>query len=569
MLNAYPLNSVPLNGLPGSALPETVVIEPGDSFVWSLVIKVGGVDVSAACQGYSVSGSEDGDLVAAFTWQLGPEPVDLRSFAGRSVTIDFVVHGDPDVVERRFTGELVEPEFDVLTRLLSCQATTRLEDAFEAKEHAEIDAFVAGHWSADVFEEREGRSRWDYTLERLSTRDASLSVGRDGSPRITSWSPAGVAFEFAQGSAIYESADVALGKLSDTVNVFEIELDYRYSRYRQRNQFYSWLHPGTGGNTSFDGFMAWRADSTELPDVEMIRESTRSAGWFLRNEQFFRLPGSLPNIPLPWYNENTDLLLGAEWTASKRWAQRGVEQYRIRLEVPSGVAAVGEVIERQRVVLDTDTDGDSLWEQSGDPENTVATDFSELPLRDSDRLQLALDTIMAVGRAAILKSQRANLVTWQVPLAHALGVDFGQRLRLYDRITATGVVTSLSEQVDVDSGAAELTIGIAVSEGTVTAPSDALVVPPQPVFVDDPGPSVSPTLPTQIGWRSTAPEYDEELEGFSGNYSVPDAAGDTMERYPRRFAVPTPEIIAQWRDEVTAESAVIYRIAPPADTLEI
>ena len=72
-----------------------------------------------------------------------------------------------------------------------------------------------------------------------------------------------------------------------------------------------------------------------------------------------------------------------------------------------------------------------------------------------------------------------------------------------------------------------------------------------------------------VAFAADVGQGDEELEGFSGNYSVPDAAGDTMERYPRRFAVPTPEIIAQWRDEVTAESAVTYRVAPPADTLEI
>jgi len=562
MLNAYPLNSAPLNGLSGGALPETVVLQPGDSFVWSAVIKVAGVDVTDLCQGYGVSGNEDGDLAADFVLQLGSAPVDLRAFTGKSVTIDYVVHGDPVIVDRRFTGQLVEPEFDVLTRLLSCNATTRLEDDFEARELAEIDTFVVGWWSADVFEETAGRSRWDYTLERMSTRPASLNVDRQGNPRVTSWYPPGVAFEFAPGAAIYESVDVALAALSDTVNVYELEADYRYSRYRQRNQEYSWTHPQAP-------FELWRQDSTELPDVPMIEDATESAGWFVSLAEYDRLPGDLLDLPNPWKNKNTDLLLVANWTASKRWAQRGVEQYRIRLEVPEFVAAVGEVIDRARVVLDTESDGDSLWEGSGGDEAATDEELAELPKRDPVRLEAALRCAIEIGRVTILQSQRGSLVTWQVPLAHALGVDFGQRLRLLEGVTVTGTVASLSETASFETGEAVLTIGIAVSQGEASAVSDVLAIPVQPVFEDDAVDPLDGVLPTQLGNRSGVPEYNEELPGFAGNYSIADGDPGGLTKYPRRFAVDTPEIIAQWRDEVAAETAVTYRIAPPVDQLEI
>ena len=562
MLNAYPLNSVPLNGLSGGALPETVVIEPGDSFVWSAVIKVGGVDVTARCQGYEINASEDGELVAEFAQQLGDDPVDLRSFAGKSVTIDFVVHGEPAIVERRFTGQLVEPEFDVLTRLLSCQATTRLVDDFESRELADIDTFVGGWWSADVFEDTAGRSRWDYTLERMSSRPASLNVDRQGNPRVTQWYPLGVAFEFAPGSVIYESVDVALAQLSDTINVYELEADYRYSRYRQRNQEYSWTHPQAP-------FELWRQDSTELPDAPLIEGATEQAGWFVNTAIYDRLPGDLPDLPSPWFNENTDLVLSAEWTASKRWAQRGVEQYRIRLEVPGAVAAVGEVIERARVVLDTESDGDSLWEASGGDEAATDVELAELPKRQQARLSAALDCAMRVGRVAILQAQRASLVTWQVPLAHALGVDFGQRLRLLSVVNVTGTVASLGELADFETGEAVLTIGIAVSQGEAGAVSDALAIPAQPLFEDDAVGSLDGVLPTQLGNRAGVPEYNEELPGFAGNYSIGDGDPGGLTKYPRRFAVDTPEIIAQWRDEVAAVTTVTYRVAPPVDQLEI
>src|SRR5690606_37203844 len=112
----------------------------------------------------------------------------------------------------------------------TCEATTRLTDTIEAMELPAIDVLVGGEWSVDVFEEVAGRSRWDYAQERLSTRAASLNADNQGSPRITDWSPSAVSWVFRPGSTVYESMDVGLATLGETVNVIELELDYRYSR---------------------------------------------------------------------------------------------------------------------------------------------------------------------------------------------------------------------------------------------------------------------------------------------------------------------------------------------------
>ncbi|SDS21574.1 hypothetical protein SAMN05216421_1114 [Halopseudomonas xinjiangensis] len=571
MLNSQPLNSGPLNSLATTSTtgPDPVELAPGGSFAWTVAVSVGGTDVSDILTGgIKVDRSEDGDSVATFALWLGLEPVNVIAYTGLPVVIDFIVAGDPAVIDRRFTGYLVQPEFNVLSRVLSCEATTRLQDGVEAMEIAAVDTFVGGLWSEDVFEPVEGRSRWDYAQERLSTRAASLNADRYGAPRITDWHSAAVAYEFKPGSTIHESIDIGLASLSETTNVIELELDYRFTRYRQRNQRYSWEHPGIGGNRSIDGFTAWRSNSTELPDIAMIVEATESAGWYLTAPTWFRLPGDLPDLPQPWYNKNTDLLLAADWTASIRWSQRAVEQYRIRLEVADAVAAVGEVIKRERVVLDTDTDADRLWEAgraSQIDENPTDVPV-DVPQRDSARLQAAMDCALARGRAQLLAAQRQNLVSWQVPLAHALGVDIGQKLRLNDQgATATGMVTTLVDEIDIESGAAILTIGLSVSPGSAT--SDALVMPPAPSFFDVTGPSVPGALPTQIGLRSDSPLYDEELPGFAGSYSI--GNGDPALRYPRRMMINTPEIPEQWRDEIQAERAMTYRIAPPTDTLEI
>lgn len=576
MLNSQPLNSGPLNSLPASGtLPPAVVIEPGSGFVWRWVATLGGVDVSDQLTGpVRIEGAEEGDMVATLDLWLGSEPVNIRAYTGQALTLDFVVLGDPEVVSRRFTGFLVQPEFDVLSRVLSCTGTTRLSDTFEAMELAAIDAFVGGSWSVDVFEETTGRSRWEYTQERLSTRTAALNADRNGQPRITPWYPAGIAFDFAPGSTVYQSLDIALSSLSETTNVLELEIDYRYPRYRQRNMTYNWLHPGTGGNTSVLGFTTWRADSTELPDVQMITDAVESAGWFISWVQWYRLPGDLPLLPQPWYNDNIDLLLGAEFVAGVRWAQPAVERYVVRLVVQEAVNAVGEVITRDRIVLDTDSDTDRLWEQSTELDTSLTpppdTDdpLDQLPRRDQARLDAAADTGLRRARAQLLSAQRGNTVSWQVPLAHALDVDFGQGLRLDDQgALVTGTVVALTEEADIETGSALLTISIAVSQGDAAAVADALLLPAAPAFVDDPAPVIEGELPTQIGLRVESPPYDEELPGFAGSYSI--GNGDPSLRYPRRFAVPTPEIPAQWRDEIVAEQPVTIRVAPPVDQLEV
>lgn len=576
MLNSYPLNSLPLNSLPhaGGSEDGPVVISPGASFAWTLQVLLGGVDVTDQLTGaVRIECAEDGDSVATFALWLGDGPVDALAYTGLPVSIDFIVSGEPAISSRRFTGSLVQPAFDVVTRVLTCEATTRLVDTVEAMTLRDIDALVGGQWSEDVFEPTAGRSRWDYAQERLSTRPASLNVSRYGVPQITQWHESGVRWEFAPGATLYESVDVSLATLSETTNVVELELDYRYSRYRQRNQNYSWIHPGTGGNTSIDGFIAWKADSTELPDIEMVAGAVDSAGWFLVSANWGRLPGDITTGPgSPWYNKNTDLLLWATFTAAVRWTQRAVEQYRLRLEIPDAVASVGPVIKRDRVVLDTDTEADRIWEggqsvldDEGQPEDQPITQ----PLRRSQaRLDSAAGCALRRARTQLIAAQRGNRVSWQIPLAHALGVDVGHRVRLRDQgVTATGTVVSAVDEMDVTTGSALLTLTIAVSRGVAEAVSTPLTTPPAPPLVDEPGPIMPSALPTQLQKSAASPTYNPELPGFSGTHSI--GTWDPANRYPRRFAIDTPEIPDQWRDEITATREATYSVAPPVDALEV
>src|SRR5690606_29792222 len=143
MLNSYPLNSLPLNSLPhaGGSEDGPVVISPGASFAWTLPVLLGGVDVTDQLTGaVRIECAEDGDSVATCALWLGDEPVDALACAGLPVSIDFIVAGEPASSSRRFTGSLVQPAFDVVTRVLTCEATTRLVDTVEAMTLRDIDA---------------------------------------------------------------------------------------------------------------------------------------------------------------------------------------------------------------------------------------------------------------------------------------------------------------------------------------------------------------------------------------------------------------------------------------------
>lgn len=64
--------------------------------------------------------------------------------------------------------------------------------------------------------------------------------------------------------------------------------------------------------------------------------------------------------------------------------------------------------------------------------------------------------------------------------------------------------------------------------------------------------------------------YDEEADGFSGNWTENDLdINPSLELFPRRFVVTSPEIPANYRDEHAPEIAATYRVAVPDDVLEM
>lgn len=555
MLNGYPLGSQPLGSLPAAGTAPDPVPVPAlaGTVAWRAQVLLGGADVTAAITGrIEIDRPPEGDTTCTFVLHVGDDPVQPALLAGAPVVVNLLLGDD---VHRRFTGALEQPVLDPLARTLACTATTRLSDRVEAMEYADIDLLVGGVWSVDVFEEREGRQRWEYAQERLQTRAASLVSDRWGQPLMAPWH-APAAYTFGAGTTLYESLDIGLPSVSELVTRIELDVDYRYTRARQRLVNFSWTHPDGRGES---GFQQWRDDATELPDVDMVTQAVEAGGWYLSSAQWFRLPLTRPAEQ--WFNEFPDLLLGVDLTAGLRWSQRCVEQYRLTL-VPSTSMPEADppVIARERVVLDTDTE--SSWDGSRPP--------TPAPLqRNSVRLAAAMDCALRRARVQMLASWRSAIVTWQVPLPAALALERGQGVHLQDQgADVIGTVSSLAEVLDLETGEALLTISAAVTIGGIAGDiSDPLTPPPVPSFAEELAPTVPATLPTQIGLRLSSPVYDPDQPGFAGNYSFGDAPPD--QRFPRRFAVDFPEIPDSHRNEAAGTSARTYRVALPVERLEV
>lgn len=575
MLNGMPLNGAALNALWQSSVVPPEPVAP-TSLVWACRVRLGLENVSAQLTGkVRIEREEGAAAIAELSLYLPDGSVDVVSWTGRPLEIYFqhLVAG-VWVEELRFSGWLEQPTFDPRNRIVSCEATDRLQDLVEAMEVEGIDLLTGGTWSADVFEAVEGRSRWDYAQERMGTLPASLDRSVTGQLRVTPWARTAPVIVFPPGSTVDQSLSVEFAKLSSRVNRVALAIDYRYSRLRQRGYGYGWQHPDIVGWSEDQGFCLWRHNTTELPTIDMVRDALNSAGLHLmQGGSFLTVPlsGVYCDPPQGWTNEFDNLLLAFGVAGGVRWVQPITEKYVLTVEAPASVAQAGEVLRRDSAAVESELDRAKSWES--DEFNSVAPDaqLDELGdmvvnLREPARQELAVRCQLATSAATILSAHRATRVSFQIPASKALGIDLIHTVRLEDRCTAEGKVWSVLDEFDLEGQTALTTLTLAISNGggDVSDPLDPPEIPASNPGGIVPGP---PFLSTQLRGRGTM-SYDDAREGFAGNYDELDI-GTPLEPFPRRLQLTAPEIPAEHRDEFVAERSATYRVAIPNDPLEV
>jgi hypothetical protein len=573
MLNGSTLNGSALNGSSARRAPAEAV--RGQAYTWRLRLLVGGDDLTAQLTGSVDIDREEGAAgVAGFALYLPPgEPVVPTDWVGRSVSIDYISRNRAGIVteSRRYTGRLELPAWDPINRLLRCECSDGLQQRVEGMSVEAIDALVGGVWSADLFEPADGRSRWDYALERLESRPASLDCSPAGALRVTSWYAQPVPhFIFGAGTVIDGSLQIELQPLGSMTNCVEIEVGYRYPRLWQYNQSWSWEHPEYGSD-GLPGFCLWRVWATELPTTDMIEGAVSGAGMQLVGGiDGYRLPLTMAN-PCgdgnPWINSFDNLWLSVEVTGARRWVQTVTEQYTLTVTAPGGEAEATRIIARDSASIEIDSQRADDW-----PDSTPGGSPGAQDLSDEGRRQAALSCLLQGAATTLIAAHRGTTVSWQTPTDLALGVDLTHTLRLDDSVRARGKCRRIVDAFDVAAGTAITTLSVAVMRGG--GASDPLAVPDAPatgLASLSPGDSV---LPTQLGGRlnhpitgEPIPPYDEELAGFSGNWDAND--DPVADEFPREFVLDAVEIPAEYTDERIGETAAAYAVGIPNDLLEL
>lgn len=612
MINQYPINGAAINSLgaageppaepvhidpppplPGPAQPDPstpaypgfppIDVPEGYSLSWTVTVSLGGQDVTEFLTGtVRVDRSEGAAGMAEFSlfYPVGtPVPLDLHD---GPVVIVFTSRG---VQQLLFTGWVTQPSWHAASRVMRIIATDRLQQRVEAMSLPAIEALTGGLYSPDVFTD-EIEDRWRYAQDRLSTRPASLDCDTHGNMRVTNWqSKKHPDYTFSPGSTVYQSVDVRLAQPTETTNRVELTIKYRYPRLWQASGTFGWVHPGTGGFGGMQGFCAWRPDSTELPTIDMYLSAVGSTGLTPVSASWHLLPPSMGNPcgnEQPWINNQPELLiLGGSVIARRRWVQQVTEEYTVTLATAAGEPEQSRVVSRSSVNASVDF-GES-WPDSlrpyqyspsggaGTGPGTPTTPVTPGDHVDEPRRQLACNTALNKARTEIIEAHRRTQVSWQVPTALIAGVDLVHTLELGDQNTrARGKCVQRLDELNIETGSALATLTIAILR-EAPGVADPLSVPPRMGAGESESTGVmsrSYTLGTQLGGKLTSPEYDDELDGFSGNYTA--RQSDTLEVFPRRFAATGPEIPDTRTDEhaLTAAEKTI-RVAFTGDLLEI
>ncbi|MDG9785409.1 hypothetical protein N7408_29820, partial [Pseudomonas otitidis] len=168
-------------------------------------------------------------------------------------------------------------------------------------------------------------------------------------------------------------------------------------------------------------------------------------------------------------------------------------------------------------------------------------------IRNEERRLLGLSTILAIGRASILKAHRGNRFAFTLPTAEAVGIRLEHTVRVEDEILGHPIscqakVVNIIDEWDLRSGRCYTNFQLAVSQGG-SSETDPLTPPATPDSTPPGEPWPLIELPTQLGGRNESPIYDEHLDGFSGNYDENDLdINPDLELFPRKFWLNVVEI---------------------------
>lgn len=550
----------------------TDVQEAKQGLVWTPVVSVGGVDISASVTGsIRVEADESASVIAEFVMRPGAGSISAGDWLGAAVTIDYrAVVGVGAVQSNIFTGTVDQALYDPNARLTTFNCTDDMQGKFEAMTQAEIDALIVNsRWSKAVFGDY--KDGWLYLENVLSTYPQSYDYNVDGvTGTLVDWAAKVTPdFSYDDTSIIDKSIKYSIIPKRELFNKYTITYSYRFGRLLHRDHIFSWSRK----------FCPYLAKSHELPSREMIMTAATSAGWNVTSEIVFdELP---PTNSDPCSSGSAWVLteaakelltLGAIWAASKRWSQDATEEYTITVQAPQSIAWLGEIAYTEAASNQTELNADGWADGIKTPigrrnsQGDTVQDKYDRTVSDND-----IETLIARARTEILASHRTNFVTANIELNPLLQRFHTVRLDA-NGIVGQGKVASYSHVMDIDRGEAISSVKIAVSlNGGSASGGNTFIEPPTAPNTDpvSAGPQSRTYLETRLGGDDSVPVFDDAWNGFTGNYSEIVGTPTDDQFYQRRFKVTTPDINQDAIDAADGVTAATYSYNIPNETLTI
>lgn len=475
---------------------SSVCIGTGEAAVWTPVVTLDGVDITAQTLGaIRVEAEEGAARIAELT--IRPETgaaLHLPGWTGRRLTIDVADNatGTPRWPMRLFTGVVDVPALDLNSRTITLSATDDLQGVCDGMTQTALATLIGGYHSAAVFDA--AALGWDYANDRLSTLPASLDISPLGALRLTPWVPKATADLVLDGLVGDGSLAVSLAPRSSLVNEVNITFGYRFPRVKAE------LHALNWEAMNLSGFAQYILDGKYIPQRAAIEAAIGRAGGNIDNITYTPLPDEIIAVGAGYWSpgpNDDELCMGVSAGVSFDYAATIEEQHQIRVHAQKSIDAVGVRRETMSGALEgvypdivaTET-GIRLYKDqvtSIPPadvavpvlEKTTSANVTLTPETNRDAANNALETLIAIAKTRIWASHRGNGVRATVPLIPALDVD--KTVAFADGgVAVKGKLQRVVHLMDTDTGAAtsEVTLALCSVAGVgITHDEDATAAP--------------------------------------------------------------------------------------------
>lgn len=469
----------------------------GDAAVWTAIVKIDDVDVTARVVGdIQVEANEGAARIANFTFRpANGTTVDLSSWTARAVTIEVADNstGTPRYAQRLFTGVIDTTRLDMSSRLLAFDCTDDLQGRCDALNTTALAALIAGYASPVVFDAT--ATGWSFAIDQLSTVPASLDISPVGELRLTPWQAKSVADIVLDADRAGDgSIQVSIADRAGLINSVTVEFDYRFPRVKA--EMYSVEFTAV----DMTGFAQWVLDRKYFLQRAQVNAAIEAAGATIASIIYTPLPTSIIAVGAGYFTPSAadlELCMGFSAAVTFDYAQTTEEQHRIAVVNAKSVDLVGTrastvsgALEGAYPDLVAVESGIRLFraEITKTPpqdmavavlNSTTSADASLSTETNRAAANAAMEALIAMAKVSIHASHRRNRVSVTVPLFTAIDLDKTLRIDA-DHVVAQGKCARVVHTLSPDTGVAtsELQIAVCALAGTgYSHPEDATLAP--------------------------------------------------------------------------------------------